>query len=149
MKIAFGCDHGGFIAKNAVLSYLKSKGHEVIDFGTDSEVSCNYPEFAEKVALSVVNKNCDLGILICGTGIGMSIVANKIKGIRCAHVTDLFSAEMTRKHNNANVLAMGARITSVEDIVKLTEKFITTEFEGERHELRVNMIKDVENKYFK
>ncbi len=149
MKIAFGCDHGGFIAKEQVINYLKLNGHEVVDFGTDSDDSCDYPIYAENVSLSVANKKCDLGILICGTGIGMSIVANKIKGVRCAHVTDLFSAEMTRKHNDSNVIAMGARITSVEDILKFTDKFINTQFEGGRHQIRVSKIKEIENKFFK
>ena len=148
MKIAFGCDHGGITAKSAVINYLLSKGHEVVDFGTNSEESCNYPEYALNVSNAVATKQCEFGILVCGTGIGMSIVANKVKGIRCAHVCDMFSAEMTRRHNDTNVIALGARITSTEDIVKLVDKFLTTEFEGGRHKIRVDMISEIENKNF-
>ena len=148
MKIAFGCDHGGIIAKNEVINYLLSKGHEVVDFGTNSEESCNYPEYALNVSNAVATKQCEFGILVCGTGIGMSIVANKVKGIRCAHVCDMFSAEMTRKHNDTNVIALGARITSIEDIVKFVDKFLTTDFEGGRHKIRVDMISEIENKNF-
>ena len=148
MKIAFGCDHGGIIAKKDVINYLLSNGHEVVDFGTDSEESCNYPEYALNVSNAVATKQCEFGILVCGTGIGMSIVANKVKGIRCAHVCDMFSAEMTRKHNDTNVIALGARITSIEDIVKFVDKFLTTDFEGGRHKIRVDMISEIENKNF-
>lgn len=146
MKIAFGCDHGGFIYKEAVINYLKNSGHEVVDFGTFSEDSCDYPDYATKVTNAVVTKDCNYGVLICGTGIGMSIVANKVKGIRCAHVTDEFSAEMTRRHNNANVLALGARISKIEDCLKFIEIFLNTPFDGGRHQTRVSKISDVENK---
>lgn len=149
MKIAFGCDHGGIANKDAVIYYLSTNGHEVKDFGTFSEDSCDYPEYAKKVTLAVVNGECDYGILICGTGIGMSIVSNKIKGARCAHVTDAFSAEMTRKHNNSNVLALGARITSKEDCVKFVDIFLNTQFEGGRHQNRVSQILEIENETFK
>lgn len=145
MKIAFGCDHGGFIYKEAVINYLKNSGHEVVDFGTFSEDSCDYPDYATKVTNAVVTKDCNYGVLICGTGIGMSIVANKVKGIRCAHVTDEFSAEMTRRHNNANVLALGARISKIEDCLKFVEIFLNTPFDGGRHQTRVSKISDVEN----
>ena len=149
MKIAFGCDHGGFIYKEAVINYLKNSGHEVVDFGTFSEDSCDYPDYATKVTNAVVTKDCNYGVLICGTGIGMSIVANKVKGIRCAHVTDEFSAEMTRRHNNANVLALGARISKMEDCLKFVEIFLNTPFDGGRHQTRVSKISDVENKNLK
>ena len=149
MKIAFGCDHGGFIYKEAVINYLKNSGHEVVDFGTFSEDSCDYPDYAVKVTNAVVSKDCIYGVLICGTGIGMSIVANKVKGIRCAHVTDEFSAEMTRRHNNANVLALGARISKIEDCLKFVEIFLNTPFDGGRHQTRVSKISDVENKNLK
>ncbi|MBR2377400.1 MAG: ribose 5-phosphate isomerase B [Clostridia bacterium] len=144
MKIAFGCDHGGFPYKDAVLYYLATHGHEVIDFGCNSEDSCDYPDFGVPACKAVANKEADFGILICGTGIGMSICANKIKGIRCAHVTDIFSAEVTRKHNDTNVIAMGARITTKEDVIKFIDKFLNTSFEGGRHEIRVNKIKELE-----
>ena len=147
MKISFCCDHGGFIAKDAVFNYLKSKGHEVVDFGTFSDESCDYPDYAYPTAEAVGKGECDFGILICGTGIGMSICANKVKGVRCAHVTNLFCAEVTRQHNNSNMIAMGARINTVEEIVSFIDKFLTTEFElGGRHETRVGKVKAYEQK---
>ena len=144
MKIAFGCDHGGFPAKNDVFEYLISQGHEIIDAGTFSDESCDYPDFAIKVCKSVLDGSADKGILICGTGIGMSIAANKVNGIRCAHVTDEFSAEMTRRHNDTNVIALGARITSVELIIKFIDIFLNTSFDGGRHENRVNKVMEIE-----
>lgn len=144
MKIALGCDHGGFAAKDAVIYYLAQKGYEVLDFGTFSEESCDYPEYALKVCEKVVSNECDKGILICGTGIGMSIAANKVNGIRCAHVTDEFSAEMTRRHNNTNVIALGARISKTEDIVKYVDIFLHTEFDGGRHATRVEKVMQIE-----
>ena len=149
MKIAFGCDHGGYSAKEELLTYLSKKGYEVEDFGTFSAESCDYPEYAEAVCKSVLSGKSEKGVLICGTGIGMSIVANKIKGIRCAHVTDLFTAEMTRKHNDTNVIALGARITDTKTIIKLVETFLTTEFEGGRHAVRVDKIKQIEENFGK
>ncbi len=140
MKIAFGCDHGGFPAKNEVIEFLIEKGYEVIDSGTFSDESCDYPDYAEKVCKLITEKECDKGILICGTGIGMSIVANKISGIRCAHVTDEFSAEMTRRHNDTNVIALGARITSTENIIKFIDIFLNTPFDGGRHAIRVEKV---------
>lgn len=140
MKIAFGCDHGGFSAKSEVIEFLTEKGYEVIDAGTFSDESCDYPDYAEKVCKLVTEKECEKGILICGTGIGMSIVANKINGIRCAHVTDAFSAEMTRRHNDTNVIALGARITSTLDIIKFIEIFLNTPFDGGRHAIRVEKV---------
>ncbi len=149
MKIAFACDHGGFSAKEEVINYLKANGYSVKDFGTFSEESCDYPEYAQAVCKSVLSGESDKGVLICGTGIGMSIVANKIKGIRCAHVTDIFSAEMTRRHNNTNVIALGARITETNEIIKLIDKFLTTEFDGGRHQIRVDKISKVEEEFGK
>lgn len=149
MKVAFGCDHGGFVAKQAVFDYFKANGIEFKDFGTFSEDSCDYPDFALPVSESVAKGEFDYGVLICGTGIGMSIVANKVNGIRCAHVTDEFSAEMTRRHNNTNIIALGARITKVEDIVKYVQIFLTTPFDGGRHQNRINKIQLVEDKYSK
>ena len=149
MKIAFGCDHGGFPAKEELLNHLQSKGYSVKDFGTFSSESIDYPEFAEAVCNSVLSGESEKGVLICGTGIGMSIVANKIKGIRCAHVTDHFSAEMTRRHNDTNVIALGARITDTKKIIELVDIFLTTEFEGGRHAARVEKIKNIEEKFGK
>ncbi len=144
MKIAIAFDHGGYPYKDAVIYYLSSHGHEFIDFGTNSEDSCDYPDFCIPACKAVADKTADYGILICGTGIGMSICANKIKGIRCAHVTDAFSADATRKHNNTNVIALGARITSKEDVIKFIDIFLNTEFEGGRHQARVDKIMQLE-----
>ncbi len=144
MKIAIGCDHGGFDYKDAVIYYLASKGYEVVDFGTNSSESCDYPDYCVPVCESVSSNDADYGVLICGTGIGMSICANKIKGIRCAHVTDGFSAEMTRKHNNSNVIALGARITKKEDVIRFVDIFLNTEFEGGRHQARVDKINNLD-----
>ena len=149
MKISFGCDHGGFVAKAELFNYFKSKGIEVVDFGCFDENSVDYPDIAYPVCKAVANNEVDFGVLVCGTGIGMSIVANKIKNIRCAHVTDIFSAEMTRRHNNTNVIALGGRISSNEDIVSYVDKFLNTPFDGGRHENRVNKIIAVEEEYFK
>ena len=146
MKISFCCDHGGFLAKNEVINYLNSKGHEVVDFGSYNEDSIDYPDVAFPAAEAVANGSCDFGILICGTGIGVSICANKVKGVRCAHVTNIFCAEVTRKHNNTNMIAMGGRINTVDEIVSFVDKFLTTEFEGGRHANRVEKITNYEQK---
>ncbi len=141
MKIAIGADHGGYEYKNNIIDLLKNKGYEVKDFGTYSNESCDYPEFAKKVAESVANGNFDRGILICGTGIGMSIVANKFKGIRAALCSDTFSAKATREHNNSNILCMGARVISFEKAEEITRIWLETEFsQEERHIRRINMI---------
>lgn len=149
MKIAIGCDHGGYELKEALKAYIEGRGAEVLDFGTYSSESVDYPVYGQKVAESVSQKEADLGILICGTGLGMSYVANKVKGIRCACVSDVFSAEMARLHNDANVLAMGARVVGLGLATKIAETFLGTEFEGGRHQRRVDMITAVEEKYFK
>lgn len=137
--IALGCDHGGYEIKKAVVAYLKEKSIAFIDFGTNSTDSVDYPIFAKKVCNSINKGESTLGILCCGTGIGMSMVANKQKGIRAAVLSDEFSAEATRHHNNANVLCMGGRIIDCEKAVKLTEIFLNTPFEGGRHIKRVEM----------
>jgi ribose 5-phosphate isomerase B len=149
MKIAIGCDHGGYELKEALKAYIEGRGAEVLDFGTYSSESVDYPVYGQKVAEAVSQKEADLGILICGTGLGMSYVANKVKGIRCACVSDVFSAEMARLHNDANVLAMGARVVGLGLATKIAETFLGTEFEGGRHQRRVDMITAVEEKYFK
>ena len=146
MKISFCCDHGGFLAKNAVINYLNSKGYEVVDFGSFDEQSIDYPDVAFPAAEAVSSGECSFGILICGTGIGVSICANKVKGVRCAHVTNIFCAEVTRKHNNTNMIAMGGRINTVDEIVSFVDKFLTTEFEGGRHATRVEKITNYEQK---
>ncbi len=150
MKIAIGCDHGGINLKPTLIDYLTKKGIEFVDFGTDSKESTDYNIYGEKVANAVAKKECDLGILICGTGIGMSIVANKVKGIRCGHCHDVFSAKMTRLHNDANVLALGERVVGAGLFLEIVEAFIFTEFSNdERHIRRVEKIKELEKKNFK
>ncbi len=145
MKLAIGCDHGGINLKPALLKYLQEKGVEFIDFGCYDNNSVDYVDYAVKVAKSVQSKECDLGILICGTGIGMSIVANKFKGIRCGHAHDGFSARMTRLHNDANVLAFGERVIGVGLMLDIVEAFITTPFSNdERHIRRIEKITQVE-----
>lgn len=143
--IAIGSDHGGYLLKEEIKKHLKEKGYEFKDFGTDSTVSCDYPVYAEKVCRAVQSGECEKGILICGTGIGMSMCANKCKGIRAAVCGDHFSAEFTRKHNNANVLCLGARVIGAGVAMQLVDIFLTTEYEGGRHEKRVEMMMQLEN----
>lgn len=140
--IALGCDHGGLEIKNAIIEELKKKGIEYIDLGTNTTDSVDYPVYAKAVCAEVVSGRCEKGILCCGTGIGMSIAANKVKGIRAAVLSDAFSAEMTRKHNNSNVLCLGGRVIDSAKAVELANIFISTEFEGGRHEKRVAMLED-------
>ena len=146
MKLALGCDHGGYPLMQEVKKHLDEKGIAYTDFGTYSEESCDYPDFAEKAANAVKSGACDFGILICGTGIGISISANKIHGIRAALCSDSYSAEMTRRHNNANMLAMGARVIGVGQALKIVDTFLSTDFEGGRHERRIEKITALENK---
>ena len=143
--IALGSDHGGYLLKEEIKQHLKEKGYEFKDFGTDSTASCDYPVYAEKVCRAVQSGECEKGILICGTGIGMSMCANKCKGIRAAVCGDHFSAEFTRKHNNANVLCLGARVIGAGVAMQLVDIFLTTEYEGGRHEKRVEMMMQLEN----
>lgn len=140
MKIAVASDHGGYKLKEYVKKYLRERNIEVLDFGTDSEESVDYPVFGKACAEAVAAGKADRGIVCCGTGIGISIAANKVKGIRCALCTDEHMAEMTRKHNDANMLAMGGRITDEETALKITRKWLDTEFEGGRHQRRVDML---------
>lgn len=147
MKIAIGSDHGGLRLKREVIKHLEKKGIEVKDYGTYTEESCDYPDYAKAVGEAVVAKEQDLGILICGTGIGISIAANKIPGIRAALCGDTFSAHATREHNNANILAMGERVIGTGLALDIVDAFIGTNFEGGRHENRVNKITEIENKY--
>jgi len=146
MRIAIASDHGGFDYKEQLIPYLTSLGHEVKDFGTDSTASVDYCDFAFPCCEAVANGEFDRGILICGTGIGMSICANKVKGIRCALCSEPVSAGLTRAHNNANVLAMGARVIGIEMAKAIIDAFLSTEFDGGRHEKRVNKISEYENK---
>ncbi|MBO5735777.1 MAG: ribose 5-phosphate isomerase B [Clostridia bacterium] len=140
MKIALGCDHGGLEIKNAIIEDLKNKGVEFIDFGTTTTDSVDYPVYAKKVCAAVQSGECVLGILCCGTGIGMSMTANKQKGIRAAVLSDAFSAEMTRRHNNANVLCLGGRVIDSAKAVELANIFLTTPYEGGRHDKRIAMM---------
>ncbi len=144
MKIAVGSDHGGFEYKEKILKFLKDKGYEVKDFGTYSKDSCDYPDIAKKVALSIQNKEFDRGILICGTGIGMSIAANKFKGIRAALCSDTFSAHATREHNNSNILCLGERVIGDMLALDIVDIWLNTKFSGEnRHQRRIDMLEDV------
>ena len=140
MKIAIGCDHGGYALKEHIKAYLESKGHEVVDCGTYSTDSCDYPIFGEAAARKVQSGECERGIVICTTGIGISIAANKVKGIRCALCTDSLQAEMTRRHNDANMMALGAGITGGNLAKRMVEIFLHTEFEGGRHARRVALL---------
>lgn len=148
MKIAIACDHGGFELKNAIIDKINSD-NEVRDFGCYSEESVDYIDYAKAVAEAVAKGDFDKGILVCGTGIGMSIAANKVKGIRAACCSEAFSAEMTRRHNDSNILCLGGRVVSIEKGIELAELFLSTEFEGGRHERRVSKITALEEEYFK
>lgn len=139
--IGIGADHGGFELKRAIIKHLEAKGLEYKDFGTDSPVSCDYPEYGKAVANAVAAGECDRGILICGTGIGISISANKVKGIRAAVCTDCFMAEATRSHNDANILALGARVVGEGLALKIVDTFLETPFSGDpRHVRRIEKI---------
>ncbi|MBQ6570569.1 MAG: ribose 5-phosphate isomerase B [Clostridia bacterium] len=145
MKLAIGADHGGFTLKETVKAHLIERGFEVEDCGTFDEKSVNYAPIAKKVADKIVGGECERGILICGTGIGMSMAANKVKGIRAAHCGDCFCAKYTRLHNDANILCMGARITGAGLALEIVDLFVDTEFEGGRHIARIAEIADIEN----
>jgi ribose 5-phosphate isomerase B len=140
--IAIGCDHGGINLKSAILKKLDEMGESYKDFGTYTAESCDYPDIAKAVCGAIVSGECEKGILICGTGIGMSMAANKVKGIRAAHVTDTFSARMTKEHNDANVICMGERITGIEIALEMVEAYLKAEFQGGRHAIRVGKIEE-------
>lgn len=145
MKIAIASDHAGFILKPTIVEYIRELGHEVEDFGPADDNRVNYPDYALKVSESVAGGECDLGVLICGTGIGMAITANKVKGIRCGSVSESYSARKAREHNNANVISFGARVVG-EDIAKdIVKAFLEGEFQGGRHGDRVKIITDYES----
>jgi ribose 5-phosphate isomerase B len=145
MKIAIGSDHAGFAYKEEIKLFLNRIHHEYIDFGTKTIDSTDYPLYAIKVGQAVANKTADLGILICGTGIGMSIAANKVKGIRAAACQTAVCAQATKEHNNANVLCVGSRTNTMDEVLELVELFITTPYSnGERHQKRVELIKKYE-----
>ena len=144
MKIAIGCDHGGYLLKQDILIWLEENDYEFEDFGCYNTESVDYPVYAEKVARAVASGECEKGIVICTTGIGVSMAANKVKGIRCALCGDSYSAEMTRRHNDANVLTMGAGIIGPNMAKKITEVFLTTAFEGGRHARRVGLLDNIQ-----
>lgn len=145
MKISIGCDHGGYELKEYIKEYLLEKEIEVYDVGTNSTDSVDFPIYARKVSENVKSKQSDLGILCCGTGIGMSIVANKFNGIRAAVVSDCFSAKATREHNNTNILCLGERVIGKGLAIKIVEEWINAEFQGDRHARRLNMIEEIES----
>ena len=143
-NIYIGCDHAGFVLKGTIIGHLLSLGYEVFDAGTYSDESCDYPFYAKETCKNVLRDENSLGILVCGTGIGMSMAANKINGIRAAHCTDTFSAMITRLHNNANVLCVGERITGSALALNIVDTFLKTEFEGGRHQARVDLMTALE-----
>ena len=145
MKIAVGSDHGGVNHKAMILEYLKEKGYETKDFGTNSAESVDYPDIAKPVGIAVRDGEFDCGILICGTGIGMSIAANKIKGIRAAHVTDTYSAKMAKQHNNAQIICLGERITGPDLALEIVKAYLGEEHLGGRHSRRVEKLMELEN----
>ena len=144
MKIAIGCDHGGLSHKNAICEHLKERGFDVEDFGIYEQVSVDYPTIAEKVCESIVSGKNELGILVCGTGIGMSIAANKVKGVRAGVCSDVATAHLIKEHNNANIIAFGARIVGSELAKDIVKAYLEAEFMGGRHQMRVDMISDLE-----
>ncbi len=146
MKIVLAADHGGFELKEFIKEYLLVKNYEVVDEGTHEEVSVDYPEYAEKAAAKVLSKEADLGIIFCGTGIGISIAANKVNGIRAALCHDIFTAKMSRMHNNANILALGGRLLGKGIAIEIVETFLKTEYEGGRHQNRLDKITDIEKR---
>ena len=145
MKIAIACDHGALDLKNAVMEHLKKKGHEVVNFGTDTLDSCDYPDFAGAAAKAVASGECEKGIVMCTTGIGVSISANKVNGIRCALLSDLWSARMTREHNDTNMMALGAGVVGTNLALEIVDTWLTTEFsKGERHQRRIDKMMALE-----
>ena len=146
MKLAIACDHGALDLKEAVKAHLTEKGYEVEDFGTHTTASCDYPEFAGAAAKAVASGACEKGIVLCTTGIGVSITANKVKGIRCALLSDVLSAKMTRLHNDTNMMAMGAGIVGKNLALEIVDTWLSTEFSGdERHQRRINKMMALEN----
>lgn len=146
MRIGIGNDHTAVAMKNEISDYLRELGHEVVDYGTDSSESCNYAVYGEKVARAVAAKDVDLGVLICGTGVGISLAANKVKGIRAAVCSESCTARLVRQHNNANILAFGARIIGDETAKEMVRAWLDAEFEGGRHQARVDMIMAIEER---
>ena len=154
MKIGFGCDHAAIDLKNELLKYMEEKGYECVDYGTNYDengeiIKCDYPSKGQEVGEAVVSKEVDYGVLICGTGIGISMSANRVPGVRAAVCSEPYSAKLTKQHNNANIIAFGARVVGTELAKMILDEFFGTEFEGGRHARRVDMITDIEKKYSK
>ena len=147
MKIAIGNDHAAVELKNVIRDYMKELGHEVVDFGVGEGESCHYPDMGERVGRAVVKEDYDCGILICGTGVGISIAANKVPGIRAAVCSDVTTAHLVKEHNNANIIAFGARIVGTELAKDIVKAYLEAEFMGGRHAIRVDMIHEIEKKY--
>lgn len=146
MKIGIGNDHAAVDMKKEIAAYLEEKGYEVVNFGTDSNESCNYPEYGEKVGLAVAGGEVDLGILICGTGVGISLAANKVEGIRAVVCSEPYTAKLSRQHNNTNILAFGARVIGIEMAKMIVDEWLAAEFMGGKHGTRVAMIMDIERR---
>jgi len=146
MKIAIGNDHAATALKFEIMDYVKELGHEVINFGTDTNDSCDYPEFGERVGRAVVDGEADCGILICGTGVGISIAANKVNGVRAAVCSDCATARLVKQHNDANILAFGARIVGSELAKDMVKAYLEAEFMGDRHQRRVDMFAEIEKR---
>lgn len=144
MKIAIGNDHVAVEMKEHIKHYLEEKGHTVVNFGTDSTDRCDYPVYGKKVADAVASGECDCGILICGTGVGISLAANKVKGIRAAVCSDPYTARLTKQHNNANIIAFGARVVGVATAEMIVDEYLSAEYEGGRHQNRIDMISAIE-----
>lgn len=144
MKIALGSDHGGFELKELIRKQLETDGYEYMDHGCHSADSCDYPVFGEAAARSVASGECEMGVVVCTTGIGISIAANKVRGIRCAHCADTLETELCRRHNNANMLALGAGFTGPKLALEMVKVFLSTEFEGGRHGRRVALMDAIE-----
>ena len=146
MKIAIGCDHGALDLKNAVIAHLEAKGYEVVNFGTDTLASCDYPDYAGAAAKAVASGECEKGIVLCTTGLGVSIAANKIKGIRCALLSDVMSARLTREHNDTNMMAIGAGVVGQMLALEIVDTWLNTAFsQGERHQRRIDKMMALEN----
>ena len=145
MKIAIGCDHGALDLKNKVIAHLTAKGYEVVNFGTDTPDSCDYPDFAAPAAKAVASGECDKGIVLCTTGIGVSITANKVKGIRCALLSDVMSARLTREHNDTNMMAIGAGVVGQMLALEIIDTWLGTAFTGGRHQRRIDKMMALEN----
>ena len=146
MKIGIGNDHAAVDMKNEISEYLKEKGYEVVNYGTDSNESCDYPVYGEKVGEAVAHGDVDLGILSCGTGVGISLAANKVEGIRAVVCSEPYTAKLSRQHNNTNILAFGARVIGIETAKMIVDEWLNAEFMGGKHERRVNMLMDIEKR---